>query len=312
MDEPMVPAGAPRQGPEDVELGPPPGAAAGTASPASAVAAPGSAAAARGGLSPAGAGAFEGVIATTVLMSPRLDWLLCRLLWLCMDVHLEPPLSVAAAARLHGLRWHFRGLVVASLAFVALHIWTLVDGLSILFGERIPSDCCLIRYWLVAYTAVLAVTPLVGGVGLPAASMLILAGLTLREQVPRDCRHAAPRSWNFVGTACMRGNLMLALATLAVFAFLLARRRLEDFSQRYAAEGPTHEVALREIARRPPPEVTPETECSICLGDGALLNRWRGLSCGHVYHEECLLEWLTRSRRCPLCRLDLHRAYLEP
>ena len=27
--------------------------------------------------------------------------------------------------------------------------------------------------------------------------------------------------------------------------------------------------------------------------------------------QDCLLRWLRCGRRCPLCRLDLHRAFLE-
>mmetsp|Transcript_62893 Transcript_62893/g.132769 ORF Transcript_62893/g.132769 Transcript_62893/m.132769 type:complete len:522 (-) Transcript_62893:51-1616(-) len=37
---------------------------------------------------------------------------------------------------------------------------------------------------------------------------------------------------------------------------------------------------------------------------------WRQLRCGHIFHERCLIEWLSRARKCPLCRMDLHARYL--
>ena len=53
---------------------------------------------------------------------------------------------------------------------------------------------------------------------------------------------------------------------------------------------------------------THDADCCICLGSlvGA---SWRGsrirkiTSCGHVFHAECIAEWLTKnSPTCPLCR----------
>ncbi|KAJ1856562.1 hypothetical protein GGH12_002037 [Coemansia sp. RSA 1822] len=49
-------------------------------------------------------------------------------------------------------------------------------------------------------------------------------------------------------------------------------------------------------------------ECSICLlqyedGESA-----RVLSCGHVYHVDCIDVWLTkRSARCPICKVDIRK-----
>lgn len=46
-------------------------------------------------------------------------------------------------------------------------------------------------------------------------------------------------------------------------------------------------------------------ECSVCLDDlqiGALALR---IPCGHLFHEECVKEWLKKSNECPVCRWEL-------
>jgi hypothetical protein len=64
-------------------------------------------------------------------------------------------------------------------------------------------------------------------------------------------------------------------------------------------------------------EPEPE-ECAICLGccedeseeqsnavkctSACSSQCWSRLPCGHQFHRECVSEWLTRSRQCPLCR----------
>ena len=42
-------------------------------------------------------------------------------------------------------------------------------------------------------------------------------------------------------------------------------------------------------------------ECSICL-EPILKNRPATLSCGHIYHKNCIKNWLKNNDECPLCR----------
>ena len=54
------------------------------------------------------------------------------------------------------------------------------------------------------------------------------------------------------------------------------------------------------------PEGTDTRTCSICLSDTPPQRVL--LFCGHMFHENCIKEWMTRARlaRCPLCRSGLN------
>mmetsp|Transcript_83912 Transcript_83912/g.218456 ORF Transcript_83912/g.218456 Transcript_83912/m.218456 type:complete len:376 (-) Transcript_83912:163-1290(-) len=69
------------------------------------------------------------------------------------------------------------------------------------------------------------------------------------------------------------------------------------------------------ITRLEPHEPKPQADdCTICLGsceeheacteDGTKPPRphWCRLKCGHIFHEQCISEWLWKSTRCPVCR----------
>ena len=46
-------------------------------------------------------------------------------------------------------------------------------------------------------------------------------------------------------------------------------------------------------------------KCTICLcefGEGEAVRR---LPCMHLFHIECVDQWLPTNRRCPICRVDI-------
>ena len=48
-----------------------------------------------------------------------------------------------------------------------------------------------------------------------------------------------------------------------------------------------------------------ETECTICLSElvvGDAMGSATTGSCPHVFHRECIADWLLRQRKCPICR----------
>lgn len=53
-------------------------------------------------------------------------------------------------------------------------------------------------------------------------------------------------------------------------------------------------------------------ECSICLGDycpGDTVCVAKAARCNHVFHQDCIAEWLKKSDCCPLCRVNLMDDY---
>nr|XP_011470599.1 PREDICTED: ERAD-associated E3 ubiquitin-protein ligase HRD1-like [Fragaria vesca subsp. vesca] len=51
--------------------------------------------------------------------------------------------------------------------------------------------------------------------------------------------------------------------------------------------------------------ITDDDVCSICLEGlqgGTTTSTPKQPPCGHVYHQNCLAKWLSRSDSCPLCR----------
>lgn len=52
-------------------------------------------------------------------------------------------------------------------------------------------------------------------------------------------------------------------------------------------------------------EVNESTECTICLDDLVVGQPALRIPCGHLYHEECVKDWLKKSNECPVCRYEL-------
>lgn len=45
-----------------------------------------------------------------------------------------------------------------------------------------------------------------------------------------------------------------------------------------------------------------EARCAVCLEQLIVASK---APCGHLYHKECLLQWMRHSNTCPLCRRDI-------
>ena len=51
---------------------------------------------------------------------------------------------------------------------------------------------------------------------------------------------------------------------------------------------------------RPPTQMTDTDKCSICMND--IESDWQTTNCNHIFHNNCLSEWLEINNSCPLCR----------
>lgn len=47
------------------------------------------------------------------------------------------------------------------------------------------------------------------------------------------------------------------------------------------------------------------SECSICLADLVAGEPALRIPCGHLFHEDCVKDWLKKSNECPVCRFEL-------
>ncbi|CAG9325593.1 unnamed protein product [Blepharisma stoltei] len=45
--------------------------------------------------------------------------------------------------------------------------------------------------------------------------------------------------------------------------------------------------------------------CTVCMEDFEVNEQVYMLPCNHVFHQDCILEWLKRSTKCPLCNLNI-------
>jgi len=52
-------------------------------------------------------------------------------------------------------------------------------------------------------------------------------------------------------------------------------------------------------------EVNETSECSICLDELVVGQPALRIPCGHLYHEDCVKDWLIKSNECPSCRYEL-------
>ena len=52
-------------------------------------------------------------------------------------------------------------------------------------------------------------------------------------------------------------------------------------------------------------ELSIEEKCTICLCEYEHDDHVRRLPCMHLFHIDCVDRWLTQSKRCPICRIDI-------
>jgi hypothetical protein len=48
-----------------------------------------------------------------------------------------------------------------------------------------------------------------------------------------------------------------------------------------------------------------EKKCSICLIKYKSTDILKEFPCKHLYHKNCILKWIEKSNKCPLCKYDI-------
>lgn len=82
--------------------------------------------------------------------------------------------------------------------------------------------------------------------------------------------------------------------------------------QQQQAENRHHPTAASTLRTLPRVKVTAHdlaanegTECSICLEELLKGETALRIPCGHLFHEECVKDWLKKSNECPVCRFEM-------
>ncbi|EJK66754.1 hypothetical protein THAOC_12296 [Thalassiosira oceanica] len=131
------------------------------------------------------------------------------------------------------------------------------------------------------------------------------------EGRPCNCDLAQTDAECVSRTAKSSGNLTsIRLSTARGLGLLLALLRLHEVPPvemlpwRYA-EAESGEVSERDVDLSTPSLEQPlelEQTCSICLLAFEEGETVTDLTCGHLYHAECVSEWLLKKNECPLCK----------
>lgn len=222
----------------------------------------------------------------------------------------DGPLPERARLQLPRLRVPVALGLVFAVAIAVMQTWCALKG-WLLLAQGVAPECQPLHHWLLGYCVALTMLPFCFAIAGPLVVWWAANGGVIRSNMSDDCKKASPELWFFVDQV-----LYLSLATCVSMLFvsvivMVMRRRISRIQRLWGPNGPAEEAVLRQITTGSPAEVPEGHECTICLDDTTSSARWRSLPCGHVFHESCLVQWLQRAHRCPLCRLDLHAAYLD-
>lgn len=223
-----------------------------------------------------------------------------------LGVRLSEPVPMGAMIQVRRLRLPLAICVVSLVAAGALQIWCLIEGCLLLL-HGLPGDCEAARQWLVAYCVSLAMVPFANIVAIAAQVWWVTGGSV--NVVSNHCREVAPYLIGFIRDVQLRGLWTLLLLVIFSFSLVFVRKLQMSLREVWASGAPTLRSVINAVMQAPAVEVPADTECAICLESNEGV--WKALPCDHSFHQDCLLRWLHCGRRCPLCRLDLHRAFLE-
>jgi len=182
----------------------------------------------------------------------------------------------------------------------------MIIGLMIYFGPASPQckENGPLHVWFYGFLVLQFMWPFC----MPSLTLLILGwclGAVLLVPQNGKCQQLH----QFLFEAVIGQSLQAILLIIAAGVALKSRPLVQQLNDLIGNGGTDPEV-VQHIAVVPTSEVPSDEECVICLSrddsDGV---SWRQLVCGHRFHEPCLLEWLGKANKCPICRLDLHEAH---
>lgn len=101
--------------------------------------------------------------------------------------------------------------------------------------------------------------------------------------------------------------LCLCLPCIIQGFLVFNRPEVKGASKKEINRLPTERFAADEFA-----EKGYDGQCAICIAEFEHLEVIRVLRCKHVFHKECVDEWLSLNGTCPICRAEISKALLPP
>ncbi|MQL88208.1 hypothetical protein Taro_020760 [Colocasia esculenta] len=75
---------------------------------------------------------------------------------------------------------------------------------------------------------------------------------------------------------------------------------------------PASEAAMEELETAEYPGPKGEDRCIVCYEEFTPPQEVKRMPCGHLFHGDCIVQWLRRNHRCPLCRFEMPKGEAAP
>lgn len=210
------------------------------------------------------------------------------------------------AALVRQLRQRVTLVLLCTILTTPIAVYLLCRGMATYISSAEHPECSgPLRTWLVGFLILQLLWPIrMLYLSIIILGWCLIAAIFLHQT---QCQQLN----KFLVHAALLQIVQAILLLVSNIAAVTARPLIEELNEILHYDGTAPEV-LERIMIVPTPSISVEEECVICISrEDEDEMQWRQLFCGHRFHEPCLLKWLRKARRCPVCRLDLHDAYRQ-
>ncbi|KAJ0049429.1 hypothetical protein Pint_16453 [Pistacia integerrima] len=122
------------------------------------------------------------------------------------------------------------------------------------------------------------------------------------------CAHDMPRNKEFASHKVlhMHGRVDVIVEEADEFFSEDDEDEIEEFPDDMEVEPMIVPASKSAIGKLEMIKIEDESRlCVVCLEQILLGSQATRMPCGHLFHGDCILSWLSKSKRCPLCRFEL-------
>ncbi|KAJ2954795.1 hypothetical protein O0L34_g3102 [Tuta absoluta] len=139
--------------------------------------------------------------------------------------------------------------------------------------------------------------------GLPQAPM-VLDGQHVHHHMHHYMQMHPPHLHISIQPSVMGGGGALAAAQMAAMVRAADATEARRAASRGASRATIERNTYRHAYAQPAPNHQDE-KCTICLSLFEVNSDCRRLPCMHLFHMECVDQWLGTNKHCPICRVDI-------